>query len=258
MDKADNKTRYKGLISDPNFYRVDFSYETGYNTYYPQATYAGFELPVRTLYDAIGWILSITAIPTTNIAGQNNFCLPLLGLFGKWCSVLLPVEMLPAMLHVAYWYEQGQIKLILGATPGADHTIGSAELEVWHQQPLDTSCYTYVPKSTVAAARWSANKEEDVYWGVRGWDIIASRQRMFKKYGMVVEDIEKHEVKKYQMFEAKSGYGRCAETFIYLLLLQCGYAALSVRPPLLLLIETGDEIGRYPPCEDLRLIPAQF
>jgi hypothetical protein len=157
-----------------------------------KTTYAGYELPVRTLYDAIGWILSITAVPASNTVNQNNFCLPLIGLFGKWCSVLLPVESLPAMLHVAYWYDQGRFRLLLGATPGADQIMYSQDWEVWQKPPLESWKGELPPRSTISANRWSANKKDDVYWGVRGWDIIARRQDIFEENGMLIDESHNH------------------------------------------------------------------
>jgi hypothetical protein len=94
---------------------------------YPGASYADHELPVRTLYDAVGWILSITAVPESNSHSghptQNNFYLPLVGLFGRWSSALLPAALLPAMLHVAYWTDVDTYRCILGSTVGTDQVM---------------------------------------------------------------------------------------------------------------------------------------
>jgi hypothetical protein len=212
------------LISDPLYHKSVFDpRKCVYTWVYPKTTYAGYELPVRTLYDAIGWILSITAVPASNTANQNNFCLPLIGLFGKWCSVLLPVESLPAMLHVAYWYDQGRFRLLLGATPGADQIMYSQDREVWQKPPLESWKGELPPRSTISANRWSANKKDDVYWGVRGWDIIARRQDIFEENGMVIDESHNHKIDRAGMYEANSGFGRCAETFIYLWMLQRKY-----------------------------------
>ena len=62
------------------------------------------------------------------------------------------------------------------------------------------------------------DKEKDAYMGIRGWDAIARRQEVFKKYGFGVPP--GHEVSLTRNSEAKSGYARCAETFIYLWLQQ--------------------------------------
>ena len=212
------------LISDPLYHKLGFDpHKVVYTHMYPQTTYAGYELPVRTLYDAVGWILSITAVPASNTANQNNFCLPLIGLFGKWCSVLLPVESLPAMLHVAYWNENERFRLLLGATPGNDQMMYSSDKGVWHKPPLESWQGELPPSSTISAKPWSANKSDDVYWGVRGWDIIARRQDVFEKYKFVIKDSHKHKIDRDGMYEAKSGFGRCAETFIYLWMLQRKY-----------------------------------
>lgn len=210
----------------------------------PETTYMGHELPTRSLYDAIGWILSITAVLFGINPDQNNFCLPLLGLFGRWCSVLLPVELLPAMLHISYWTSGNRLHIILGSTPGRDQVIWSHDHNVWHKgllefipgKPLDMPtlppghfstdenglmCITKIEDiSHYDTSQWSKTKDKDTYWGVRGWDIIDCRQRTFKNYGGVLNEPIKHLIDERGQYEADSGFGRCAETFIYLWMLQ--------------------------------------
>lgn len=233
--------------------------EDPFNFKYPETTYMGHELPTRSLYDSLGWILSITAIPNGMNPNQNNFCMPLLGLFGRWCGVLLPLDLLPTMLHVAYWTSGNQLRMILGATPGRDQMLWSRDRrvwlknfdqvhEVWHkdlpgQMPMptvppghwdqDENGLPYVTKikdrSDYDTSSFSKTKDQDTYWGSRGMDIIFCRQMIYKKYGMVINEPSEHLVNEAGLYEADSGFGRCAETFIFLWMLQQRYET-SVVP----------------------------
>jgi hypothetical protein len=198
---------------------------------HPQTTYEGHESPVRTLYDAVGWILSISAVlinadlDDTNWPDQNNFYLPLLGLFGKWSSVLPPAALLPAMLHVAYWRQEDKHRVILDATTGEDQVIGSSIPNVWQKIPqVENAESPDSPIYSVTPGRRSANKDQDMYFGFRGWDTIRIRQYFFRKHGMVINEPQDHAVHWPGLYEANSGVGRCAETFIYLWLLQQKFA----------------------------------
>ena len=46
-------------------------------------------LPAQTIYDALGWILSLTAVPSQIVHNLDRFFyLPLLAVYGKWCKIL--------------------------------------------------------------------------------------------------------------------------------------------------------------------------
>ncbi|MCJ1462279.1 hypothetical protein MMC07_000879 [Pseudocyphellaria aurata] len=56
--------RVSCLISDGHYHKLSGDPSQGSFTWlYPRTTYAGCELPVRTLFDAVGWILFITVVP---------------------------------------------------------------------------------------------------------------------------------------------------------------------------------------------------
>lgn len=57
------------------------------------------------------------------------------------------------------------------------------------------------------------------YDAVRGRGIIQSRQHAFAETGRQLYGHQEHPVK-VRHEESRSGYGRCAETFIFLLVLQ--------------------------------------
>lgn len=87
------------------------------------------QLPVRTVFDALGWVLSITA--TVDAEGPltpSNFYLPLMGLYAKWCDTLMDGDYQPTMLHIAWWGQPGEEKVLLGATPGGEHSLFNPKL----------------------------------------------------------------------------------------------------------------------------------
>ncbi|KAL8772445.1 MAG: hypothetical protein Q9209_002396 [Squamulea sp. 1 TL-2023] len=62
------------------------------------------EFPVNTIFDILGWIMSITwrTAPATGSSTSRNFFMPLLALYARWCRVISHVE-----------------RIILGSTIGA-------------------------------------------------------------------------------------------------------------------------------------------
>ncbi|ETN38246.1 uncharacterized protein HMPREF1541_06277 [Cyphellophora europaea CBS 101466] len=138
----------------------------------------GKQLPVRTLFDVLGWILSVTAKPDGGKATQNNFYLPLLALFGKWCWALLPDKTSqPNMIHIS-WMEKPEVEenvVIIGATPGGDECYWSGEKEVYHEKEPQTEESRKKLKSIPSNEKinWS-------YEGHRGKDVVGSRQQMLR------------------------------------------------------------------------------
>lgn len=51
----------------------------------------GAQLPIYSLFDAMGWILSITAKPAPDIkeVTEENFFIPLLSLYSKWIITVM-------------------------------------------------------------------------------------------------------------------------------------------------------------------------
>lgn len=165
----------------------------------PNTTFEGVLLPVRTLYDALAWILTITAVPDPSgaAASQNNYFMPLLALLGRWSRKLLPFVIMPYMIHIAYWTGKQGPKVILGATPGGDQMLFSPTRS---DDPFfdPGAAYRFRPpsgwfeerqKRKKVAARGKEPKPSEVetpepegkdnakrYWGFRGWVVVSDRQ----------------------------------------------------------------------------------
>jgi hypothetical protein len=108
---------------------------------------------------------------------------------------------------------------------------------VWYHLNLEIDDDPEKWQHEVITSERPVDKENDAYMGIRGWDAIARRQEVFKKYGFGVPP--GHKVSLDRNSEAKSGYARCAETFIYLWLLQQEYSEASLG------ITTITNITRY-------------
>jgi hypothetical protein len=110
---------------------------------YCQPFFDGALLSLDTMFDRLGWLLSITAHPakTETSVTEANFFLPLLGLYGKWVQVLsisvtkkaeeetrLSLHNFPGMLQISYWLDvktktdektkTDGLWTLLGSTPG--------------------------------------------------------------------------------------------------------------------------------------------
>lgn len=104
-------------VSDPFFYGNGESRDYDVN-------FGNTQLPVRTIFDALGWVLSITAtVDAEDALTPSNFYLPLMGLYAKWCDTLMDGDYQPTMLHIAWWGKSGEEKVLLGATPGGEHSV---------------------------------------------------------------------------------------------------------------------------------------
>ena len=77
----------------------------------------GVDLPMITIYDYLAWLLSILgSSESKEIRTAENYYLPLLALFSRWCTMigsLINFDALP-MVHISWWEE----KVLLGATLG--------------------------------------------------------------------------------------------------------------------------------------------
>lgn len=216
-------------ITNPFFYTVkqptDDDSVTEARDY--DAVLGGKNLPVRTLFDTIGWILSITAVPADGgVATQNNFYLPLLALFGKWCYTLLPKdEAQPDMIHISWTKEV----TIIGATPGGDEDIANGSEEVYaEQEPKKKSKKAAPPeqkeplKRTKGAPK-GTDKAKYKYEGHRGTDVIGARQQALRDLKVPpppghernLVNAAKEGTSTYGV-EGSSRYGVCAETFAYI------------------------------------------
>jgi hypothetical protein len=93
----------------------------------------GAKLILDTMFNCLGWILSITAHPAKPDVPltEEEFSLPLLGLYGKWIEVLirktpglktgvLTRTEFPAMIQISYWLDMKTkaLRTLLASTPG--------------------------------------------------------------------------------------------------------------------------------------------
>lgn len=247
--------------------------------------YGNKELPVRTVFDALGWILSITtgADPERKRT-QSNFYLPLIGLYAKWCDTLMNGEYQPTMYHISWWKDgsnNGKTNVLLGATPGGDHSIMDPKLNgalVGNEEQRQSEENRRIPdakyraknkekkqkindeleaisdgtakkakrkelEAQAVAEKKEAEERETRYEGFRGLDVIVQRQHRLLKAKITpprkeeliitrlenkleelgdISEAEKQAVlyelnnKLYQ--EGNTGYGRCAESFVYIVL----------------------------------------
>lgn len=214
-------------ITNPFFYTVkqatDDDSVTEARDY--DAVLGGKHLPVRTLFDTIGWILSITAEAAGGEATQNNFYLPLLALFGKWCYTLLPSKTQPDMLHIS-WNEE---VTILGATPGGDEDVANGSEEVYAEQESKKKKKSKddEPLKRTKIPPKGTDKANYKYEGQRGTDVIGSRQQILQDLQVPpppgheknLVNVAKEGTSTYGV-EGSSKYGVCAETFAYIWMAQ--------------------------------------
>jgi hypothetical protein len=78
----------------------------------------GVDLPMITIYDYLAWLLSVlgSSEPESVEKTAQNYYLPLLALFSRWCTIissLIKFGSLP-MVHIAWWDKN----VLLGATLG--------------------------------------------------------------------------------------------------------------------------------------------
>jgi hypothetical protein len=92
-------------------------------------TIENVQLPMTTIYDFLGWLLSklfSENIPDSERTAEDLY-LPLLAMYSRWCAVIANVvkfKSLP-MVHIAWWGN----KTLLGATVGT--VVGGTRDEVY-------------------------------------------------------------------------------------------------------------------------------
>ncbi|KAL9105756.1 MAG: hypothetical protein Q9227_009104 [Pyrenula ochraceoflavens] len=87
-------------------------------THIPACHYDGVELPLNTVYDSLGWIMSTANANQAPASTARNYYLPLLALYAKWCRLLGPNDN-NAMVHIA-WFNDTAVphRVLLGSTIG--------------------------------------------------------------------------------------------------------------------------------------------
>jgi hypothetical protein len=181
-------------------------------------------LPASTLFDLLGWILSITAKPppgTTEVT-EKDFFLPLAAVFAQWCRTLIPRKYAPNMVHLAYWKDVGSGKLLtlLGATPGeATPVHGTVDKGFTAAQ---AAARKKAEEKAKAAGKSEedikkAGKKADVTQSARSYNFIRERQQLLKEVNLIpTEGKEAEQEVDTDGNEKDIGYGRCAETFFYI------------------------------------------
>jgi hypothetical protein len=221
-----------------------------YDETHPQieVDFDGAKLLLDTMFDALGWILSITAKPKklTKEVTETNFFIPLLGLYGKWSQTLVIKKKLettikkktneettalkenkedfPAMLHLSYWQDVKSKKLytLLGSTPGKATATTLSEEQLKEK----------AKKETVDSK--ASGKKQETKDPVPVLDnplvsprsrMIDQRQKRLLKLGYEAVGVRgPGKLKGHQNdlvdpvtgTEGEIGFGRCAETYFYI------------------------------------------
>lgn len=200
----------------------------------------GTELPVETVFDTLGWILSITATPApgTEEVTEKNFLVPLAAMFAKWCRVIVPSKHAPLMAHLAYWKDikSGKLLTLLGSTPGAPSPIPGFRDTNFDRvrAAAQKKARETAEKKARAAAEEAGKSEEEIEEEVkracrkaatkatinespRAYVVIRGRQEQLNNVDLMPEENKEAEPEvDPEGKEMAIGYGRCAETFFYI------------------------------------------
>ncbi|KAL8789007.1 MAG: hypothetical protein Q9195_007027 [Heterodermia aff. obscurata] len=185
-EKASTK---KATTFDPKKDGIGFSFE-------------GVHLPDNTVFDMLGWLLSVTNIPADS-AQPRTWYLQLLALYAKWCIVLAGNQSgIPPMVHIS-WFPgaKSQKVVLLGSTIGRIPELNWAEP---------------APKTA----------------SFKAMTIINERQRYMADAGFVPQQGQEVDIRR--AVNGK-GFGICAETFFYLVargLNEQNVRGLALRPDL--------------------------
>lgn len=211
----------------------------------------GAKLPIFTVFDALGWILSITAKPpvgTTEVT-EENFFIPLLALFSKWAQTFSmktkgvegeEVETdkeFPAMIHISYWQDlkSKEVVTLLGSTPG----LGAPNVgDGLSKKQLEEKEEKEKKKGKGNAGPDPEPNLDDNLKSSRSYVVIQGRQKMLQELGFEPTGLDRtgktptpsdnddpgfpeidHGDKLVEANDGKEqdiGYGRCAETFFYI------------------------------------------
>lgn len=80
----------------------------------------GVSLPVNTLFDILGWVMSILGLALPNATSTSrNYYMPLLSLYSRWCRVISQSRA-NEMVHIA-WYTNSP-RIVFGSTIGTPRT----------------------------------------------------------------------------------------------------------------------------------------
>ncbi len=159
--------------------------------------FEGCALPDNTVFDVLGWLLSVCSEPPAN-ATDRTYYLPLISLFGRWCRVLGGEVNTPPMVHIA-WFKgkSGKMLVLLGSTIGVIDT------------PLRQSAVERERQSELIALHFEPKKADG--------QLVKADKYICRK-GEIVNEFFKVSPQANAKDWVKSGrgYGICAETFFYI------------------------------------------
>lgn len=88
--------------------------------------FEGVSLPVNTVYDLLGWIMSVSHgyAVATSTSTERNYYLPMLALYAKWCRLLTPTNERNGMVHISWFNSTSDSStprncILLGSTIGS-------------------------------------------------------------------------------------------------------------------------------------------
>lgn len=172
--------------------------------------FQGANLPINTMFDALGWLLSVTSVPPQTESLDRTYYLPLVSLFARWCRVLMgDVKLAPPMVHVAWFRDaQGRTAVLLGSTIGkvpAPLKIVNVIRE--RQRELERLGLVAARPGQVAQTKGNTLARGGQQYVVVLGEAVDGKfvPSMGESYG-TADEIEK-------------GFGQCAETFFYLVAL---------------------------------------
>jgi hypothetical protein len=207
--------RSDGAPWDPQLYK---NKSTAYTTF------EGVLLPVSTIFDSLGWVLSITAKPKpgTEEVTEKNFFLPLAAVFAQWCRTLIPRKYAPTMIHLAYWKDvaTGKLLTLLGSTPGSaapTHGLVDTAFAVAKKTAREKAEKAAKDAGKTAVEIKKAGKAAKVTQSARSYVFIRERQNLLKEVDLKpTKGLEDEQEVDKSGNEMDIGYGRCAETFFYI------------------------------------------
>ena len=176
--------------------------------------FEGVPLPDNTVFDVLGWLLSVCSEPPTN-ATDRTYYLPLLSLFGRWCRLLGREVNTPPMVHIA-WFKgkSGKMLVLLGST------IGSIDV------PLRQSAVERERQSELIALHFKPRDEEGQ---------LVKADKYICRAGEIVNELFKLNPQENaeEWVKNGNGYGICAETFFYIVARQYVFSSsLPGLPPI--------------------------
>ena len=154
----------------------------------------GVRMPTATIYDFLGWILSITARPAGPAPpNPRNYYLPLLAMLGRWCQIVSPPpkKNIPGMVSIAWFPAKTEIKVLMGSAIGDIPT-------------------------NIGRVTGQDRKQRDIveYINSRALNVSRARVEWLQRAGLTPADPA--QLPNPDGDEGRKGFGKCAETFFWI------------------------------------------